>query len=286
MTIANYIKSDLAVRLHSAEGLPCKLTLDALSQHYGVSMTPVRNAVEELVSAGVIHRLENGRLAPGDSERVAADLLVTPSRPTSKALEEAVRREVIQRSLQQDADFLREQATAEQFATGRTAVRQIFSRLAGAGLLEHVPRRGWRVTPYSEQDTLDYLEVRETLELKALDLSRPHFNREELQQLLQANQPGRGRSPSRLDFDMHDYWIERCENRYIQEFFSRYSVFYNTLFNSAVTDDAVKSAMAQEHCEIVEALLQQDWRGARNALSRHIRDQQNNVSRMIASLQP
>lgn len=284
MTITEYIKSDLAARLHSPQGAPCKLTLEALSAHYGVSMTPVRHAVEDLVSAGVVCRHANGRLSPGGGQGTSIAESVAPPLPGGRALEESVRREVIRRSLRQDGDFLREQATAEQFAAGRTAVRQIFSRLAGAGLLEHVPRRGWRVTPYSEQDTLAYLEIRETLELKALDLARPQFTESALQQLLAANQPGAGRRPAKLDFDMHDYWIDRCGNRYIQEFFGRYSVFYNTLFNSAVTDSTVKRAMAQEHCEIVEALLEKDWRSARAALARHIRDQQQHVARMIAAL--
>lgn len=286
MTIAEQIKADLAHCLARGEqALPCKLTLDALAKHYGVSMTPVRNAVDDLVGLGAIRRLDNGRLAPGTvSGRTLASLSHQGGRPGKRqGLEEEVRREVVCRSLRQDGEFLREQATAEQFATGRTAVRQIFSRLAGAGMLEHVPRRGWRVKPYSAADTLDYLVVRESLELKALDLARPKFVESELRSLLAANQTSNSRAPT-LDYDMHDYWIERCDNRYIQEFFARYSVFYNTLFNSAVTDNAVKCAMAREHCEIVEALLQKDWRAARRALSRHIGDQQDNVERMIAAL--
>ncbi|GAB3284423.1 GntR family transcriptional regulator [Parahaliea aestuarii] len=286
MTIADQIKADLATHLHRGDnGLPCKLTLDALARHYGVSMTPVRNAVEDLVEAGAILRLDNGRLAPGKVNRRTLAALVRQPSPasTQQNLEEAVRREVVQRSLRQDGDFLREQATAEKFDTGRTAVRQIFSRLAGAGMLEHVPRRGWRVKPYNAEDTLDYLVVRESLELKALDLARPYLVAADLERMLAANQPGLGSAP-RLNDDMHDYWIDRCGNRYIQEFFARYSVFYNTLFNSAVLDEDTKRDMAVEHCDIVEALLQKDWRGARRALSRHIGDQQDNVERMIAAL--
>ncbi|WP_170150227.1 GntR family transcriptional regulator [Parahaliea mediterranea] len=286
MTIAEQIKADLATHLRQGDkALPCKLTLDALAKHYGVSMTPVRNAVEDLVQMGAIQRLENGRLAPGRvSSRTLATLVRQPSLAGNRQnLEEAVRREVVQRSLRQDGEFLREQATAEQFGTGRTAVRQIFSRLAGAGMLEHVPRRGWRVKPYKKEDTLDYLVVRESLELKAMDLARPRFVQEELELLLAGNQSGKGSAP-RLDDALHDYWIDRCGNRYIQEFFDRYSVFYNTLFNSAVRDDATRHSMAVEHCEIVEALLEKDWRGARRALSHHIGDQQDNVERMIAAL--
>lgn len=290
MTITEQIKSDLARHLQQGEaGLPCKLTLNALARHYKVSMTPVRMAVDDLIKQGVIRRLDNGRLYPGDSDSATDSITLgvfadePVAIPRYFELEAFIRREVVQRSLRQDRSFLREQATAQQFDIGRTAVRQIFSRLAGAGILEHVPRRGWQVKPYSASDMVDYLVVRETLELKAIDLARDRFVTDELEALWQANQPDQSHIP-RLDFDLHDYWIERCGNHYIRVFFKRYSEFYNTLFNSAVLDDNVKSDMAQEHCEIIAALLVKDWRGARRTLSRHIADQKNNVERLLISL--
>ena len=195
--------------------------------------------------------------------------------------EQAIRNNVIQRCFSQQEDFLREAATAEAFDVGRTVVRQIFSRLAGEGLLTHVPRCGWRVRPLSEAEMHEYLAVRELLELKALDLARPHFNAEELQQLLEANQPAKRKKPARLDLDLHQYWITRCGNYYIQDFFSRYGGFYNALFNYAAVDSKAKTLMATEHRDIIHCLLNEDWRGARKALQVHIRDQREAVSQMI-----
>ncbi len=285
MTISEQIKADLARRLGSTDALPCKLTLDALARHYGASLTPVRRAVEDLVALGAIERLDNGRLKPGvvkvsDLENLSAEADAVPGRDE---LEQAVRLEVVRRSLRRDSEFLREQATAEQVGAGRTAVRQVFSRLAGAGMLEHVPRRGWRVKPYSEADMLDFLVVREMLELKALDLARPRLERARLAALLDANQPDRHKIP-RLNDELHDYWITQCGNYYIQDFFNRFSVFYSTLFNSAVTDNATRSYMAHEHCNILQALLDEDWRAARRALSHHIADQKPAVARMIETI--
>ncbi|QKX18219.1 GntR family transcriptional regulator [Microbulbifer sp. YPW1] len=284
MTITEFIKSDVKAVLQAEGQLPYKLTLGAMSEHYKVSLTPVRHAVDELVEEGVIRRKDNGRLEAQPEVLKGVKLETPKADATEHKLYDEIREDVIARSLKQDTEYLREQATAEQYGAGRTVVRQIFSRLAGAGLIEHVPRCGWRVHPFSEQDMHNYLDIREMLELKALDLARGHFTDEELQQLLKANRPATGAAQSELDFDLHDYWIKRCGNRYIEEFFERYSPFYNALFNYAVIDEKVKREMAREHCDIVECLLAKDWKGARKALSAHIREQREAVSRMIAFL--
>ena len=217
----------------------------------------------------------------GASNRKQQKTLESNKQNAAPSLDMAIRNNVIQRCFSQQEDFLREAATAEAFDVGRTVVRQIFSRLAGEGLLTHVPRCGWRVRPLSEAEMHEYLAVRELLELKALDLARPHFNAEELQQLLEANQPAKRKKPARLDLDLHQYWITRCGNYYIQDFFSRYGGFYNALFNYAAVDSKAKTLMATEHRDIIHCLLNEDWRGARKALQVHIRDQREAVSQMI-----
>jgi len=299
MSISETIQSDLKNALLAGQPLPCALTLKALSEHYQVSAMPVRQAVEALLAEGLLQRGSNGRLEapnakpssgkqnrggkknPAINKRAKQQLKENPAVSAQEATEAAIRNNVIQHCLNQQSDYLREAATAEAFGIGRTVVRQLFARLAGEGLLEHVPRCGWRVRLFSEAEMLEYLAVRELLELKALDLARPHFNTEELQQLLAANQPAKPKKPARLDLDLHQYWIERCGNYYIQDFFSRYAGFYNALFNYAVVDSEVKTAMATEHRDIIHCLLKEDWRGARKALQTHIRDQRDAVSQLI-----
>ena len=248
---------------------------------------PARQAVDALLAEGLLTRNDNGRLSasvPNVTKLASPKRAKTPEKNKTDidlSTEEAIRNNVIQRCLTQQTDFLREAATADEFDVGRTVVRQIFSRLAGEGLLQHVPRCGWRVRPLSEAEMHEYLAVRELLELKALDLARPHFKTSELQKLLEANQPAKLKNPARLDLDLHQYWIERCGNYYIQDFFSRYGGFYNALFNYAVVDSRAKTLMATEHRDIINCLLDKDWQGARKALQVHIRDQREAVSQMI-----
>ena len=53
--------------------------------------------------------------------------------------------EIIRSSLSGEARYLREDQTAQKYGVGRTVVRQVFGHLAGSGMLEHLPRRGWRI---------------------------------------------------------------------------------------------------------------------------------------------
>ena len=145
-TWVDYIRGDLQAHIAAGGPLPAPLTLHGLSGHYAVSMTPIRRAVRELIA--------DGYLAPG--ERPAGRQFPPPG-PCGE--ESAARPGAAPRLFQRDPPlagqlslagrtvFVREEETAERVAVSTTAVRHVFHELAGAGLLEHVPRRGWRLHP-------------------------------------------------------------------------------------------------------------------------------------------
>ena len=193
--------------------------------------------------------------------------------------------DVIRLSFEGKAVYLREEATARKYGVSRTIVRQVFHRLAGSGVFEHIPRRGWRVRPVRCEDMRAFFRVREALELMALDLAREHLVRAELEEIL-ADTPIRepGASPP-LDDRLHKYLIQKSRNRYTQDFFDRHAglYYYRTLFDFEHDEAEVAAAVAQ-HREILEALLAEDWPRAREALSAHIRYQLPAFERMIAKV--
>ncbi|MCW9016131.1 MAG: GntR family transcriptional regulator, partial [Kangiellaceae bacterium] len=191
LKVTDKIKADLKHQLETFTELPFKLTLGAIAEYYTVSLTPVRQVVEELIEEKILLRKPNGRLEriiepSGDATPSNVAQFQKPVKLNSD-LDELVTNDVVQLSLQNHGDYLREEATAQKYNTGRTIMRQVFSRLAGAGLIEHVPRCGWKVRTFREKDMLDYLEIREILEVKALELARPYFIREELERFLEGN---------------------------------------------------------------------------------------------------
>ncbi len=282
MTLAAYIREDLRSRLREDGRL--RLTLRGLSAHYGVSLTPVRRAVEALRREGSIRKSPSGRLAPGPSTRLRAGTRPPTRRPVPSpaAREQAIAREILKRSLEGRGEFLREEAAARAFGVGRTALRRVLSRLAADGLLEHVPRRGWRVRPFRQEEMEAYLEVREVLELKALDLARPRLERAALERLLAENRCSGG--DPHVDGELHAVLIERSGNRYLQDFFRRHGAYFTTLFYYAALGASVVDRMARQHREILRALLDGRWGRAKEALARHIRAQRPVLAAMMKRL--
>ncbi len=279
-SISTYIKNDLAARLRSGRALPASLTLDALAHHYDVSFTPVRHAIAELVEEGLLNKGSNRRLTPAKLPKVsAADAKAAESAPTSlpeppQDPYDRIVDDLVHQSLQGEAIYLREEATAEKYGVSRSAIRHVFHRLAGEGMLNHIPRHGWQLRPFRQSDLDAFIDVREVLELKALDLSHKQLCESELLQMLEANtQPSSAHNaPPRIDESLHSYLIESSQNVYIREFFERQGRYYRLLFEWEDRDRSTALETARQHREILTALLEQNWDKARKDLSHHIRD--------------
>jgi DNA-binding GntR family transcriptional regulator len=286
MTLADHVYEDLASRIESKDALPCKLTFSALAKHYKVSLTPVRTAVTRLVSEGHLKTLDNGRLQVSDSPPAAkrrAKPSVPLELPTDR--EATIRADLIRMSLMGDTRYIREAAAAARYGIGRTVLRPILSRLAGQGLLEHVPRCGWRVRTFDTKDLSDFIEVRTALELKALEEARPKLQKDVLEQFLEGNRSSGDMQVGALNNNLHSYWIKLSGNRYIIDFFERQAVYYTTLFDYAAPEAHVVEEMAGQHREILQALIDERWNDAKKALLRHIRDQKPIVQQLMQQIQ-
>lgn len=275
MSISTYIKRDLQARLRTGQQLPVPLTLDSLAEHYAVSYTPVRAAVKQLVDEGWLLKGANRRLTParppegGDSELSSAPF-VPPNPPRDVRL--IIEQDLVRLSLVGEPTLLREEAAAQRYGISRSAIRTIFHRLSGAGLLQHLPRRGWRVRPFSQADMHSFLEVRELLELKALELAQSRIDPLQIDRLLDANRfPEGDHDWPLIDNSLHAYFIELAANPYISDFFLRQGRYYEILFDWEDHDRDTAIETVRQHREILTAVRDQSWEAARQALAWHIR---------------
>jgi DNA-binding GntR family transcriptional regulator len=256
--------------------LPANLSLADLSRHYGVSITPVRDAMQALVSEGFILKLDSRRMEinPEKIGTGGSDLVLDfPKGPAE--WDEVLLDEVMFASLSLVGVYLREGPLAEKYQVGRSIIRGTFGRYAGAGLLEHVPHRGWRVHPFREEDMDDYLAVREVLELMALDLACPYIKRSEIVALLDSENHA-------LNNAIHLYIIDKSGNRYIADFFKQFVArYYTKLFYYAAPEASVVDEMTSQHQTLLETLLVEDWEKARKVLSHHIRAQKTVLEKLL-----
>ena len=203
MSIATFIEQDLKQRIRSGATLPANLSLADLSKYYDVSITPVRDAIQTLVEQGYLRKLGNRRIEVDPTKiGIGGDEghIEPPKRPSD--WDEILLDEVMHASLSLAAVYLRESTLAAKHGVGRSIIRSTFSRFAGAGLLDHVPRRGWRVNPVRIEDVEAYLAVREALEVMALDAARPNVERRDVSSMLENENHA-------LNNAMHRYLVEK-----------------------------------------------------------------------------
>jgi DNA-binding GntR family transcriptional regulator len=269
MSIATFIKQDLIANIRSGEIGADRLTLDALSKRYQVSATPVRAAVRELIEEKYLKKRDNGRLAIRFESLAGA--ASAPQEPTDWA--QVIANDLVQLSLDGEPVLLREETTAGKYGISRSSIRQIFHRLAGRGILRHLPRRGWQLRPFRQADLDDYIDVRITLELKALELAWPRLVDEDLHAMLDANRLPLARADQPMsDNALHAYLIEKSHNTYIADFFDRHAKYYDALFEWENLDRDAQVQEVRHHREILEALLRRDRPAAERALVNHIRN--------------
>jgi DNA-binding GntR family transcriptional regulator len=270
MSWSTFIRDDLRAKISGADALPAELTLHGLSQHYGVSTTPVRIAVGELIAEDYLLRKDHGRLRVNPRKLGATPPNEPPTPPRDQHQE--IARDLIAKSLEGEAVFVREREAAEKHGISTAAVREVFHRLAGSGVLRHLPRRGWQLRPFRLKDLENYLKVREVLELTALDEAWSHLVDEELEAICDGNQlPGSDEEWPAIDDSLHDYLIKKADNRYILDFFERHGHYYKALFEWDAGDRNSAIETVLQHREIIEAMLCRDRRTARKTLGHHIR---------------
>ncbi|NOY42373.1 MAG: GntR family transcriptional regulator [Planctomycetes bacterium] len=272
MTLKQFIKQDLAARVLSGNEAPSSLTLNRLSARYNVSITPVREAVSELLAEGVLQR-DGGRRLTAGRRQLRSDAQAEPSRPTTPEERfEMVSQGLVQLSIKGEPVLLREHATAEKYDLSRTAIRQIFHRLASDGLLEHLPRRGWRLRPFRQDDLDSYTEIRVALERKALELAKHRLIEEDLSEMLEQNRlPENEQEAPKIDDRLHAYLIAKAENSYIANFFARQGKYYAMLFDWEALDRMAALQAVEQHREILESLIARNWEAAADRLENHIR---------------
>lgn len=260
------IQQDLKTRVLSGRNLPEKLSLPALAKMYSASVMPVRLAVGELVKERVLTRLKNGRLAANPAKLGSQASARTTTEEGEVNLHDRVMADVLKASLRGESAELKVAHVAERYGVSGSIMHAILHRLAGEGIVEHLPRLGWRVRPFHPADLDAYTNVRVQMELLALDAAQERLQVSKLRELLALNQSPHGSGERRIDNSLHAYWVNLSENRYIQEFFQRHQAFYDLLLTQTVIKKHHVEESQASHRRILEAILRHDWPGAKREL--------------------
>ena len=80
--------------------------------------------------------------------------------------------------------FVSERSIAERFGLNRSAARKILLQFEGEGILECLPKRGYRRVDYSKTTLRTYYIIRSAIECEALRLAKERATREDILRLM------------------------------------------------------------------------------------------------------
>lgn len=175
-------------------------------------------------------------------------------------------------------DRVSEQTICDAMGVSRTPVREALIQLASDGYLDNLPRRGFRVRGFDQQNAVEVFEIMGPLDGQAAYLACPRLTQEDLIQLKflvgsmdLAIQGGLVRKYDDIQRDFHRTYVERCGNDRLLEMISQLDRCfikrdYETV-DQATACKLLKKANA-EHARILALFEAHDAAGVRD----YIRD--------------
>lgn len=174
---------------------------------------------------------------------------------------------------------VREERIAGRLGISRPPVREAMRLVHGEGLLEHVPRKGYRVTMLTDGAVHEILELRELLESHALRIVSSRTEPLQLQAVETVIEQMKASSEEEdvvqvvsLATDFHLQVVRLADNFRLIEYYRELMLQTQLwLANKAKNDHSESSGVTllAQHQELLDILKQGDWARIRAAFSEH-----------------
>ena len=174
-------------------------------------------------------------------------------------------------------EFLNEQKLcAEMGNISRTPMRDALGRLEQEGLITILPKKGLMVSGITEEDVHSMFEMRLLVEPYALRTYGADIPREELEHIDDF---------CKADDDFHELLMSTLPNKYLRSAYDRITGL-NTRFRIMTGKVSMinQEQTCEEHLEILNAALSDNWNTAADALQHHLelaRDKAEGVIKVI-----
>ena len=199
-------------------------------------------------------------------------------------------RQAILRGELKPGERLMEIQLANQLGVSRTPIREAIRKLELEGLVLMIPRKGAEVAQITEKNLRDVLEVREALEMLAVQLACEKMSTDKIEELREAAKEFEQTISvnditkiAEADVKFHDIVYEATDNqRLIQllnnlrEQMYRYRVEY-------LKRKTVRPIILAEHEELIKTIEARDKEAASMNICKHIENQVVEVARTLSS---
>ena len=267
------------------------------SRRCQVSRTPVRQALRVLWKLKVIdlkdHKGARVQMGASQARKVlSAEQRHNPAQPLEPAFVRVAHR--IKTLLASHNRFravvIKDAAIAHLLKVSRTTAHRALALLSSEGLLQPLPRRGWKRTVLGPHEILDLYEMRLALEPVALASAWNKFDRKAIQDLYarsQAAATSRGLARLsetdmiELDLELHNSIARSSDNLFLRHALEQ----HDTLRRIAIAPDWRIShrskATFQEHALILKYILKNRRNQAVAALRQHLLKARDGIKNRI-----
>ncbi|CAN5240019.1 GntR family transcriptional regulator [soil metagenome] len=177
------------------------------------------------------------------------------------------------------SERIKEDMWAKRLSVNRMAIREALTRLLGEGLVYIGDKSGYFVTAMSAKDLKEIWEIREVLELAAINLAINKITKEKLDELYKicddfTNLSSKGYTAGSCEADIrfHEKLIEYSGNTRLAKayHYCHIPLFHQRLGKAKEYMDDYKLTDS-EHRKIVEALKKKDAAAAQKILKEHFK---------------
>ena len=171
---------------------------------------------------------------------------------------------------------VREAQLARRWRVSRTPMREAVRRAAEAGFLILRPNQAPLVRALSDADIDALYDLRGLLELHAFELAWPRFTDAAIKELVAQAQTVAVGKPSwqqrclELDRALHEFWLGRCGNPWLERDLRRHYQFLRIFQRWAGQDETGLRQAYREHLAVLDAIQHGDRGTATNLLREHI----------------
>lgn len=178
---------------------------------------------------------------------------------------------------------------ANKLGVSRTPIREAIRQLELEGLVIMVPRKGAQVASITKKSMSDVLEVRLALEKLAVELASKRINFEQKEELKNAMllfeqkvSEGDVSEIAKADVAFHDKIFESTGNMRLGQIVNNLAEQMYRYRFEYIKEEGAHKRLVEEHRAIFEAIASGDVLVATDAISLHIRNQEESILRQIS----
>lgn len=265
-----------------------RLSVAQISQELEISRTPVKQAIAKLCADGILRRQDNRQalivsVPPLGPSRVGELPKFEYSNQTEQIHGEIYKR--ILSGVFQPGQSLHELPLARELSAHGATVSRALEWLCRDGLLERLPRRGWRLVTLTVGDLEALYEIRMQLEPMCFDAGfetlEPFLDEvEEQQTVLAAGMPAASLyEQQEADFNFHTGLMLASGNKILAQTLG--PLIRKAVLLTQLSSQNSRVASLREHAQIIKALRDGDHDEAAWQLTAHLR---NSLRRNLSSL--